>query len=139
MGGFTALQLLALLVSSSVLAALISFAGNHFLAQLQFKRDYFKLIIGKRLNAYEQVDELIAILRLTTFDYAGRIAHAALVDTAFYGRATQVLAAAIGLSLYLSAPIRDILSKISLILVKRPDNESERDAFELGVIHRTEL
>jgi hypothetical protein len=139
MGSFTTVQLFTLLVSSSVLAALISFAGNHILAQLQFRRDYFKEIIHKRLNAYEQVDELIGILRLTTYDESGRIAHVLFLNKAIYDRATFVAATAIGLSLYVSVSIRDMLSEISVILTKRPDNASDRDLFELGVLHREEL
>jgi hypothetical protein len=139
MGTFTAAQLFALLVSSSVLAALISFIGNHVLSRLQFRGDYFKQIIDRRLHAYEQVDELAGILRLTTYDDRGRIAHAALVNTEIYFKATVVLAAAIGLNLYVSEPIRDALSKISFILVKRPPDPSERDAFELGVTYREKL
>ena len=57
MASFSAAQLVALVFSSSVLGALISLAGNHVLAQLQFKRDYFKEIIAKRLSAYQQIDE----------------------------------------------------------------------------------
>jgi hypothetical protein len=68
-----------------------------------------------------------------------KIGKASLRDAAIYLRATSVLAAAIGLNLYVSEPIRDALSEISFILVKRPSDPSERDAFELGVTHREKL
>ena len=139
MASFSAAQLVALVFSSSVLAALISLAGNHVLAQLQFKRDYFKEIIGKRLNAYQQVDELIGILRMTTYDDSGRIAHALFLNKAIYERATFIAAAAVGLSLYLSESIRDTLSKVNFILLKLPQNASESDAFDIGVAERDAL
>jgi hypothetical protein len=139
MASFSAAQLVALVFSSSVLAALISLAGNHVLAQLQFKRDYFKEIIGKRLNAYQQVDELIGILRMTTYDDSGRIAHALFLNKAIYERATFIAAAAVGLSLYLSESIRDTLSKVNFILLKLPQNASEGEAFDIGVAERDAL
>ena|SRR5438132_6967114 len=139
MGGFSGAQLAALLISSSVLAALVSLAGNHLLAQLQFKREYFKEIIAKRLSAYEQIDELIGILRMTTYDDAGRIAHVVFLNKAIYDRATLIAAAAIGLSLYVSEPIRENLSKINLILLKLPHKASESEAFEIGVVEREVL
>jgi hypothetical protein len=137
--GFTLAELVALLISSSVLAALISIAGNQFLAQLQFKRDYYKEIIAKRLNAYQQIDELIGILRMTTYDDKGRIAHALFVNKHFYDRATMLSATAIALSLYLSEQICDSVSKINFSLLKLPGNATESQAFEIGVTQRKQI
>jgi len=139
MAGFSGVQLAALLVSSSVLAALVSLAGNHLLAQLQFKRDYFREIVANRLSAYQQIDELIGILRMTTYDDSGRIAHVVFLNKAIYDRATLIAAAAVGLSLYVSEPIRENLSKIDFILLKLPHNASESEAFDVGVAEREVL
>jgi len=98
--------ILALLISSSVLAALVSIGGNHLLAQLQFKRDYFKQVIAKRLNAYQQVDELIGILRGTTYDDSGRVVHMLFLNRIVHDRATLLIAVGVGLGLYLSEEVR---------------------------------
>jgi hypothetical protein len=139
MADFSGAQLAALLVSSSVLAALVSLAGNHLLAQLQFKRDYFKEIIFKRLNAYQQVDELIGILRATAYDDSGRIAHIVFLNQAVHDRATVLAATAVGLGLYLSEPFRESLLKLNFILLKLPHNAPKSEAFDIGAAHREAL
>jgi hypothetical protein len=136
---FSGVQIAALLFSSSVLAALVSIGGNHLLAQLQFKRDYFKEIIAKRLRAYEQVDELIAMLRGTTYDDSSRIAHIVFLNKAIYDRATVLAATGVGLGLYLSEPIRETLSELNFILLKRPDNATEKQAFDVAAAHREQI
>lgn len=133
---FSAAQVATLLVSSSVLAAVVSIAGNHLLAQLQFKRDYFREIIAKRLRAYENVDELITILRGTTYDDTGRIAHVVFLNKALYDRATSLAATAGGFGLYVSQPIRDALMELNFTLLRVPEIASEAELFDIAASHR---
>jgi hypothetical protein len=135
----TGTQIAALLFSSSVFAALLSTLGNHLLAQLQFKRDYYKEIIAKRLHAYEQVDELIGMLRITSYDAAGRIAHGVFINKEIHDRANVLAGTGGGLGLYLSKELYQAMSELNLLLLKRPDNASEKQAFEIGAAHREQI
>src|SRR5579859_6544343 len=136
---FTGAEIAALLFSSSVLAALLSIAGNHLLAQHQFKRDYFKEIIAKRLRAYERVDELIGLLRGTTYDDANRVAHVVVVNKALRDHANTLMATGIGLGLYLSGTISSALSELNFILLKCPYDATEQQAFDVGAAHREQI
>lgn len=136
---FSGTEIAALLFSSSVLAALLSIGGNHLLAQLQFKRDYYKEIIAKRLRAYEQVDELIGTLRATTYDDGGRIAHVVFVNKAVHDGANLLAGTGGGLGMYVSEGLRETLSELNFLLLKRPDDATEQQAFEIGAAHREQI
>jgi hypothetical protein len=132
----TIFQLFGLVLSSSVLAALISLAGQHLLAQLQFKRDYFRELIAKRLSAYQQLDEIIGILRGVTYDDSGRIAHIVFMNQAVWDRTMFLIAGATGLGLYISQAAHDCVSELNFVLLKLPHNAPEREAFDIANANR---
>jgi hypothetical protein len=117
----------------------VSLAGNHLLAQLQFKRDYYKQVISKRLAAYEQVDEIIGILRGTTYDDRGRVVHMLFANDGIYMKASLSVGAAVAQGLYLSEEIREPVRQINLLLLQRPAQATERLGFAIGVEHRETL
>jgi len=132
-------QLSALVLSNSVLAALLSISGNHLLAKLQFKRDYFKELIAKRLHAYQLVDEIVGILRWVTYDDAARIAHVVFMNAAVHERVNSLNATAVGLAMYLSEDVRASLSELNFLLLQLPDKATESEAFSITATHRDAL
>jgi hypothetical protein len=130
----TTAQIIVLALSSSVLAAALSVAGSHVLAALQFRREYHKEIIRRRLTAYESVDRLVAKLRLVTYDNQGRLAHVVFAagrqaNLDALAAATDVLSEA----LYVSDEVRDALLKVNVELLGLSEDASAQEAFDVGV------
>ena len=136
----TTAQIVVLALSSSVLAAALSIAGNHVLATLQFRREYYKEIIKRRLAAYEALDHLIAQLRPLTYDNQGRLAH--FVFAAGQHANLEALAAfksVLSHALYLSDELRADLVHLNVQLLGLPPDASEQQAFEVGASKYEEL
>lgn len=53
------------IVASGVLAAIVSGFLSVYLQKIQYRNDYYKLIIGKRLEAYELLDKALYATILT--------------------------------------------------------------------------
>lgn len=56
------------IISSSVIATILSSAINYYLKKQDFKNEYFKKIIDKRLNSYEWLENQIGILKNSVLD-----------------------------------------------------------------------
>jgi hypothetical protein len=127
-------EIIALVFTSSVLAAALSVVGNHLLAAAQFRRDYFKEVIRRRLSAYEAVDRLIAHLRVVTYDDRGRVAHLAFAGGRAFNSQTQATVLEVASNgLYVSDDIRQCAFDINLCLLEFRDADSEDSKFEAGV------
>lgn len=58
----TTIKLIGIILSSSLLASLMTFIGNKRLQREGYTRDYYKKLLDKRLEAYESVEYLIGRL-----------------------------------------------------------------------------
>ena len=45
--------------SAAVLAAVLTILGNTYIQNLNYKRDYYKKLLDKRLEGYEKIDEIV--------------------------------------------------------------------------------
>lgn len=58
----TLTSIITIIFSSSLLASLLTFFGNQWLQRENYKKEYYKKLLEKRLDAYESVDFLIGRL-----------------------------------------------------------------------------
>jgi len=67
---------ITLILTSSVIAAIVSAIISAIvslkLKQIDYKNDYYKEIISKRLNAYQFLENQIAVLKSTVLDDSDR-------------------------------------------------------------------
>lgn len=59
-------SILGLILSSSLLTAFITIIANWFLQKDKYKKEYYKLILQRRLQAYELIDEYISNANMRT-------------------------------------------------------------------------
>lgn len=55
-------DIISIVLSSSLLAAGLTFFGNRWLQRDSYKRDYYKKLLDKRLEAYEAVENILGQL-----------------------------------------------------------------------------
>ncbi len=55
-----------IVLSSSFITALVTIAANWLIHKDQYKKEYYKLILQRRLQAYEMIDEYISNLNTVT-------------------------------------------------------------------------
>ena len=65
-------ELLIALVSSGIIAALISSIVTILFKQIDYKREYYRIIINKRLDAYEALEICLAFLEEAIMTEAGK-------------------------------------------------------------------
>ncbi|MFM2225670.1 MAG: hypothetical protein RJA07_1872 [Bacteroidota bacterium] len=64
----TTTKLIIIILSSSVIASILTSFANYFLTQINYKNEYFKKIIDKRLLAFEEVYEFIVQFKVLIHD-----------------------------------------------------------------------
>jgi len=64
--------MIGLILSSSAIAAVVSSVCSYFIQRSalarSYKQDYYKMIIGKRMEAYQYVEAQIAVLKMAVVD-----------------------------------------------------------------------
>ena len=60
--GMTWQEMLAIVCGSGILSAIITLGGEYFFKSSDYKLDYYKKIIDKRLNAYEELEAFIGLM-----------------------------------------------------------------------------
>lgn len=64
--------MIGLILSSSAIAAVVSSVCSYFIQRSalarSYKQDYYKMIIGKRMEAYQYVEAQIAVMKMTVSD-----------------------------------------------------------------------
>ena len=61
-------EILSFLFASSVIAALVSSITAYLIKKYEYRSEYFKLVLNKRLEAYQKLEELLIHFRITAND-----------------------------------------------------------------------
>jgi hypothetical protein len=116
-----------------VLSALLSAGANSLLAAKQYKRDYHREIILRRLNAYEIVHGVIGMLRGASYDNSGRTAHLVFAGgPEFFHQIQVAISTAISHSIWLDPDVRDHLVSLNRLLLPIPFAGSQEEIFAAG-------
>jgi hypothetical protein len=63
------------IISSSLIATVLSSIVNYYLKKQDFKNEYFKLLLKKRMDSYEWIENQIALLKSSVLDSDGKPYH----------------------------------------------------------------
>jgi len=67
---------LVTIITSSAIAAVISFSANLLFRWIDYKNDYYKEVIKRRLNIYAKIEDLIALFNPVISRGDGRLGRA---------------------------------------------------------------
>jgi hypothetical protein len=127
-------ELIALVLSSSLLSALLSAVAGHLLAAKQYERDYHRDIIRRRLDSYETVHRVIGMLRGASYDNEGRTAHMVFAGgPETLAEAHKAVAIAMAQSIWYEPKVRDHLVALNRLLITVPHDGSQVEIFNAGV------
>jgi hypothetical protein len=108
--------LLTTIISSSVIATILSSLISLRLKKLDFKNEYFKIVIKKRLEAYEELEYIIAALKTSALDANDQKAyHVCFFSPDNFNNFSARLALVNAHNLWLNAEANEKLSQLNLI------------------------
>jgi len=115
--------LLTAVISSSVVAALISALTTYSLKGLDFKNEYYKKIIEKRFDAYAKVERIITLLQRISIDVNDNSKyHWAFEDWHVLGELKDALNSALFQGMWISTKALDLVLDLDKIF-NRLDKE----------------
>jgi hypothetical protein len=77
----TTTQIILAVLSSSVLSAVLTSLANYYIQKSNYKNEYYKKILDKRIYAYEEVESLLIKTRLHLLDHENQLIYSYLFDT----------------------------------------------------------
>lgn len=140
-------EIIALLISSSVLSAILTGIINLRIQNLTYKREYYKKIIERRIQAQEKILSLSNELKIQVAlndSLCNRIC--ATGEDHYNSFATRV-ATSVDISFWLSNDLSSILLDLNIFLLNEitqklnGDSKAERDEclVNLGILHHEKL
>ena len=110
--------MLSLLIASGIIAALVSSITSVLIRNLQFKDDYYKTVIAKRLDAYNHVEQVIIKLkRLILTEDKAHTYHAVFDKYEYFLDFISSIAKSIDNGLWLSDEIIEKLLELNSITI----------------------
>ena len=145
----TTIQIFALILSSSVIAAGLTSLVNWYLQKDNYKNDYYKKILDKRLDAYNTVEQIIGQLKVIVRLESGHLCPVicSMGKTNFDQFIVGIVAGSYK-SFWLSDEISGKLTEINVYLLQEIDNkinenlnpkEQDKQIMQLGVQHRDKI
>lgn len=95
----------------------------------EYANEYYKLVLAKRLSAYEQLEILISYLKTSFHDGNGRLYHLLFASEANFGTAYQVISAISSKGLWLS---EEAFSKVQELNYGMLQNKLNADTLEFA-------
>ncbi len=139
-------QTITLVLTSSLLAACLTALVNWFLHKNNYRNEYYKKILDKRLNAYEQVQRLLSLLTGSVqLDNGDICVFQLALGKEHFGKFLTVIFGAIEKSFWLSEETSELLKDLNLFFLHTIDNAIDENhnydlqLQELGVEHRQKI
>jgi len=121
-------DIIAITLSSSLLAAVLTVAGNFWLQRSSFKQEYYKKLLDKRLNAYKKVEAIITILRAYVHLENGKICPTFCTQgQAVFGNFFETLGNAIDDSVWISQETSMEIMKLNVFLLNEINNQIDEN------------
>lgn len=141
-------EIITLVVSSSVLSAIMTGFVNLRIQNLNYKREYYKKLIERRIYAQEQILNLSNELRIQVkLDNATLCNRICATGEDHYDSFALLVATSVNTSFWLSEDILGIMLDFNIFLLNeithelKGQNKSERDKclVDLGILHHEKL
>ena len=129
------MEILWAILSSAVVAALISALANVWMYKRKYKDDYYKMVIAKRMEAYAKVENVYKLLKTYTTEDYGTSAYGLIFnDTQTLYVFHKKLYDAISDNTWLSKELNEDLQYLNDMLIRFEQelNKSNVDIKELG-------
>jgi hypothetical protein len=127
-------QILLAILSSSFLSALLGafIAGQYTLRAKHhdYIHHYYKMVLERRIAAYEQLDKLIGSIKIAVLDKDNRPYHWILSNEEDWVNSYKILFDTMSHGLWLSNDLFKELRDLNLLLLDR--NETEESVIEFG-------
>jgi len=128
---------------ASVLSAIISLTVSIKLKNLDFKNEYYKIILGKRLEAYKYLEAQIAVLKSSVLDEDGKSYYTifAYGEEKFY-EFQQNLFAAQAYNMWINdktAKEMDKLNDLFYTISRKIESKEEAELIRIGKEHYHEI
>lgn len=127
-------KIITIAVSSSVLAAILTSVFNLIIQNRNYKRDYYKKIIEKRIDAQEQIIKLSTELKIMVHLDNGKLCNSVFTNgESHFDEFIILLASTVNQSFWLSEQLGEILLNLNISLLEeirykiQSKNKVERD------------
>lgn len=121
----------------AVIGALVTGFFTLRAKRVEFVNDYFKIVINKRVEAYEHLEALIQAYKSSFVDFDNSAYHAPFGSTKLSENAFGLMGAATDNGLWLTDETFEVLQKLNYIMFGEPNKEDDRIAF--GKRHYQEI
>jgi hypothetical protein len=141
-------EIIALVVSSSVLSAILSGFVNLRIQNLNYKREYYKKLIERRIHAQDQILNLFNELRIQVkLDNGILCNRICATGEEYFDSFVRLIATSVNISFWLSEDLSGILLDFNIFLLNeitheiqgQNKNEREKSLVNLGILHHEKL
>lgn len=141
-------EIITLIISSSVLSAMMTGIINLRIQNLNYKREYYKKLIEHRIDAQEQILSLSNELRIQVkLDEGALCNRICATGEEHFNSFSLNVASTVNISFWLSNKLSEILLDFNIFLLNeitheiKGTNQKERDncLIRLGLIHHEKL
>ncbi|WP_418117520.1 hypothetical protein [Variovorax sp. 350MFTsu5.1] len=117
-------ELVTLLLSSAVVSALVTASLNGVFGRLakkdEYKNAYYKLVLDRRMKAYELIEELIVKVKIAIADEDGKTYHIAFAFEEENFGLNRLMVSVMGQSMWLSDELFQATRKLNVLMYSRP-------------------
>jgi len=137
-------EIITLIISSSVLSAILTGLLNFRIQNLNYKREYYKKLIERRIQAQEQILSLTNELRIQVkLDEGALCNRICATGEEHFNSFSILVASSVNISFWLSKELSEILLDFNIFLLNEitheikgnGQNERERCLIDLGLHH----
>lgn len=127
------MTLLTTIISSTVIATILSSLVNYWMKKQDFKNEYYKMLLAKRMDAYQEVENQISILKTSVLDKQdGKAYHQVFsFGDDYFLRFGQSLSVANSKNIWLNDQTNNKLAELMHIINKIPFEYSTSDEEQL--------
>jgi hypothetical protein len=130
--------------SAAILAAVLTIFGNTYLQNLNYKRDYYKKLLDKRLEAYEKIQDIVNKLGIVaphpdglySFPFASYQVYMELFDE---------IISSISQGQWVEEDTINIIQELNMFLINRVDNfinengDKDKQLIKIGIDVHSDL
>jgi len=140
------MQIIPIVLTSSFLSSVLTSAINWLIQKNNYKNEYYKKILDRRLDAYENVETLIASMKVLIHSESGQLCN----DFCSFGKSKfdgymNSIVLVITKSLWLNPEISNLLSEYNVFLLQNIEYKIDKnincdDELErLGILNRDKI
>lgn len=125
----TSFQIITAVFSSSLLAAGLTSVANYYLTSVNYRNEYYKKLLDRRLTAYEDVHHFLSQLRMLVHDNDENTLTPYLLFNGVEALEKTMISILVPMksSTWVSAELSDSLTKLNVLLVQL---SNEANSFE---------